>query len=273
MTAMLSKTLGHHSPNSVMQAVKNDDFDLYLTASSAAEGLLDYISKDYNGLTKTIAELIGGVEVKVNTTRFANDLTTFHSKDDVLTLMIHPGYLAYDSERKTVRIPNEEIKLEFQQSIREVKHDATLKRLAESDQLFVDTIHGNEEAVATQSEKIHAEETAPLHYSKEDSLRSVVKLAYFAYRDHYVQMEELSGGEGYADIVYIPKHDSDWPALVIELKWNKNAESAIAQIQKKHYPDAIIGLGCPILLVGINYDRDAPAGRKKHTCKILEYNF
>ena len=105
MTAMLSKTLGHHSPNSVMQAVKNDDFDSYWTASSAAEGLLDYISKDYNGLTKTIAELIGGVEVKVNTTRFANDLTTFHSKDDVLTLMIHPGYLAYDSERKQCEYP------------------------------------------------------------------------------------------------------------------------------------------------------------------------
>ena len=77
-------------------------------------GLLNYISQDYKGLAKTIAELIGGVDVKVNTTGFANDLTTFNGKDDVLTLMIHLGYLAYDSVNKTVCIPNEEIRQEFQ---------------------------------------------------------------------------------------------------------------------------------------------------------------
>lgn len=260
-----------YNPNSVMKAIRYHDFDSYWTESSAAEGLLDFISKDYNGLTKTMAELIGGVAVRVNTLGFANDLTTFRGKDDVLTLLIHLGYLAYDAETGTASIPNEEIKQEFQRSIREVRHDGTLKRLAESDQLFADTIYRNEEAVAAQIEKIHAEETAPLHYNKEDSLRSVVKLAYYTYRDHYVQMEELPAGEGYADIVYIPKHDSDWPALVIELKWNKDAEGAIAQILKKKYPKAIRDLGCPILLVGINYDKDAPAGEKRHTCRITEY--
>ncbi|MBQ2075437.1 MAG: hypothetical protein II462_05720, partial [Muribaculaceae bacterium] len=92
------------------QAVENEDFDSYWTETSAAEGLLEYISQDYNGLTKTIAELIGGIEVGVDTTGFANDLTTFKSKDDVLTLMIHLGYLAYDANKKTtlwpiVRVP------------------------------------------------------------------------------------------------------------------------------------------------------------------------
>lgn len=130
-----------YNPNSVMLAIENDDFDSYWTESSAARELLEYISKDYNGLTKTIAELIGGVEVEVNTTGFANDLTTFRGKNDVLTLMIHLGYLAYDADKKTVRIPNEEIRREFQQSIKEVKHEATLKRLEESEQLFLDTIN------------------------------------------------------------------------------------------------------------------------------------
>ena len=98
--------------------------------------MLQYISKDYNGLTKTIAELLGGVEVKVNTTGFANDLTTFRGKDDVLTLMIHLGYLSYNSEEKTVRIPNEEIKQDFQKAVREVNQEETRKRLEESEQLF-----------------------------------------------------------------------------------------------------------------------------------------
>ena len=259
-----------YNPNSVMKAAQNDDFDSYWTETSAAESLMDFISKDYNGLTKTVAELIGGVEVGVETLGFANDLTTFRGKDDVLTLLIHLGYLAYDSEKRTVRIPNEEIRREFQRSIREVKHEATLKRLAESDKLFLDTIKKDADAVAAQIEKVHAEETAPLHYNKEDSLRSVIKLAYYTYRDYYLQWEELPAGEGYADIVYLPKKDSDWPALVVELKWNKSAEGAIEQIRQKRYPDALKGLDCPILLVGINYDKNAPAGERHHTCNIVE---
>ena len=153
-----------------------------------------------------------------------------------------------------------------------VRHTATLKRLDESEKLFSDTIHMNETAVAAQIEKIHAEETSPLHYNREDSLRSIVKLAYFTYRDHYLQMEEPPAGEGYADIIYIPRHDSSWPALVIELKWKQDADGAISQILKKDYPKAIANLGCPILLVGISYDRNAPAGERRHSCRIIEYS-
>ena len=260
-----------YNPNSVMNAISNDDFDSYWTETSAAEGLLEYISKDYNGMTKTIAELIGGVDVKVSTTGFANDLTTFRGKDDVLTLMIHLGYLAYDSVNETVRIPNEEIKKEFSKAVKQVSHKATLDRLRESEQLFIDTIKGNADAVAAQIEKIHREETAPLHYNNEASLRSVIKLAYYSYRDHYVQFEELAAGEGYADVAYIPRHDSDWPALIIELKWKKDVEGAIDQILKKKYPDALKNFGTKILLVGISYEKDADDKSKKHTCKIIEY--
>ena len=260
-----------YNPNSVVQAVDNDDFDSYWTETSAAEGLMDYISKGYKDLTRTIAELIGGVAVKTSITGFANDLTMFRGRDDVLTLMIHLGYLAYDAENKTVRIPNEEIKLEFRKAVREVKHEATMKRLEESDQLFFDTIHERADAVAAQIEKIHLEETVPLHYNKEDSLRSVIKLAYYTYRDHYVQFEELPGGEGFADVVYFPRHDSDWPTLVIELKWNKSARGAIDQILNKKYANVAENFGTDILLVGINYEKDAPPGKRKHTCSIVRY--
>lgn len=260
-----------YNPNSVIKAIRFGDFDSYWTETSAAAGLMDYISRGYRDLTKTIAELIGGIEVKTSITGFANDLTTFRGRDDVLTLMIHLGYLAYDSEKKTVRIPNEEVKLEFQKAVREVKHEATIKRLEESEQLFLDTIHENADAVAAQVEKIHSEETAALHYNKEDSLRSVIKLAYYTYREHYVQFEELPGGEGFADVAYLPRHDSDWPVLIIELKWNKSAKGAIDQILNKKYANVVKNFGTDILLVGINYDKNAPAGRRKHTCSIVRY--
>lgn len=260
-----------YNPGSVMEAIHNDDFDSYWTQTSAAESLTDYIGLDFDGLSKTVAELIGGGEVRVDTRGFANDLETFRNRDDVLTLLIHLGYLAYEESTERVRIPNEEIRMEFAKLVREVKRDDTIRRVRESDRLIEDTIHGNTEAVAAQIEKIHAEE-APLHYNSEQSLRSVIKRAYFSCGDEYVLLEELPAGAGYADMIYLPKRGSRLPALVIELKWNQTAKGAIEQIKDRHYPDAIREYGGEILMVGINYDRGAPAGKRRHTCVIEKWN-
>lgn len=256
-----------YNPNSVMKAIRNGDFDSYWTQTSAAESLMGYISLDFDGLGKTISELIGGVDIKVDTKGFANDLVTFRDRDDVLTLLVHLGYLAYNQMTQKVYIPNEEIRLEFARAIRQTKRDDTIRRIRESEQLIEDTIHGNEEAVARQIEKIHEEEPS-LYYNNEQALRSVVKRAYFSYGDEYVMFEELPAGVGCADIVYLPKKDSMLPALVVELKWNQSAQSALEQIRDKRYPEAVSGYGGSILLVGISYDRDAPAGKRKHQCRI-----
>lgn len=257
-----------YNPNSVMRAVHNNSFRSYWTETSTAKSLMNYISLDFDGLSKTIAELLGGIEVCVDTNGFANDLVTFQNRNDVLTLLIHLGYLSYNEETGKAHIPNEEIRLEFAKAVREVKRDDTVRRVQESDRLIYDTIHRNSDAVAAQIEKIHAEETAILFYNDEQALRSVIKLAYFSYKDYYLKFEELPSGDGYADIVYLPKKTSPVPALVIELKWNKSAEGAISQIRKKQYPKALAGYGGDILLVGINYDKDTMSGKRKYTCVI-----
>ena len=238
--------------------------------TSASKSLMEYISLNFNGMSRTVAELMGGIAVPVETNGFANDLVTFRDRDDVLTLLIHLGYLAYDEETRKVRIPNEEIRLEFAKAIRQVKRDDTLRRVRKSEQLIADTIHGEEEAVARQIERIHEEE-APLYYNNEQALRSVIKRAYFSYGDEYLMFEELPAGAGYADIVYLPKKDSMLPALVIELKWNKSAEGAISQIHDRRYPKAIEGYGGEILLVGISYSKEAPAGKRQHHCRIERF--
>lgn len=259
-----------YNPNSVMQAIDNADFDSYWTETSASESLLDYISMDYDGLSKTVAELIGGGEAEVNTLGFANDLETFNSRDDVLTLLTHLGYLAYDERKKSVRIPNEEIRMEFAKAVRGVKRDETIRRLRESDQLIRDVIHMDEEAVAAQIEKLHEEE-AVLFYNSEQSLRSVIKRAFFSAYDEYILFEELPAGVGFADVVYLPRRTSMMPVLVIELKWNKSAQGAISQIRDNHYPGVLEQYGGEILLVGISYEKNMPAGRRKHTCRIERY--
>lgn len=257
-----------YNPNSVMRALHEHRFRSYWTETSASKSLMEYISLDFDGMSRTAAQLLGGIEVPVDTNGFSNDLVTFRDRDDVLTLLIHLGYLAYNEETQSVRIPNEEIRLEFTRAVRGVKRDETIRRVRESDQLIYDTIHQNEEAVADQIEKIHAEETALLFYNNEQALRSVIKLAYFSYKDYYLKFEELPAGDGYADLVYLPKKGSLVPALVIELKWNQSAKGAIDQIREKRYPEVLRDYGGDVLLVGIGYDKNAGAGKRKHTCKI-----
>lgn len=256
-----------YNPNSVMKAIRNDDLDSYWTQTSAAESLMGYISLDFDGLGRTVAELIGGGETKVDTKGFANDLVTFRDRDDVLTLLIHLGYLAYREDTQKAYVPNEEIRLEFARAIRQVRRDDTIRRVRESDQLLEDTVHGNEEAVARQIEKVHEEESS-LYYNNEQALRSVIKRAYFSYGDEYVMFEELPAGAGCADVVYLPKAGSALPVLIIELKWNQSAETALDQIRDRRYPEAFKGYGGDILLVGISYDKEAPAGKRRHQCRI-----
>lgn len=259
-----------YNPNSVMKAIHNDDFDSYWTQSSAADSLMGYISLDFDGLGRTVTELIGGVDTKVDTKGFANDLATFRDRDDVLTLLIHLGYLTYDEETQRAHIPNEEIRLEFSRAIRHVKRDDTIRRVQESARLIEDTVRGDQEAVARQIEKIHEEES-PLYYNNEQALRSVIKRAYFSYGDEYVMFEELPAGAGYADVVYLPKRNSMLLALVVELKWNQSADGAIRQILDRRYPEALKGYGGDILLVGISYEKEAPVGKRTHQCRIEKY--
>ena len=225
------------------------------------------IRLDFAGLSRTVAELLGGVEVPVDVYGFSNDLVTFRNKDDVLTLLIHLGYLAYDQERETARIPNEEIRREFQKSVKEVDRAEAIARVATSVKLIEDTVHGDEAAVAQEIERVHAEWPS-LYHNTEQALRSTIKLAYFSYADHYLRFEELPAGAGVADIVYLPKRDSPYPALVVELKRDAKAEGAIDQIRDRRHPDALEGFDGQILLVGLSYDKDAKPGHRAHTCEI-----
>ena len=261
-----------YNPNSVMETVRTGKFRSYWAASSNSTSLLEYLNLDKEGLGKSLVELMAGKEVRLDPGMFQNDPSCLETEDDVLTLLTHYGYLSYDEERETVRIPNEEIRIEYARSVHRVTHVETIQRVKRSVQLMKDTADMRADAVAAELQKVHTEEYSPRHYNNEQSLRGTIKLAYFAYRDEYIQMEELAGGTGYSDIVYLPKRNSDYPALVIELKAldkkhpERNSEGAIAQIKQHHYPASIQNYTDEILLVGISYDKDDP--EKKHTCVI-----
>ncbi|MBR1741394.1 MAG: AAA family ATPase, partial [Lachnospiraceae bacterium] len=258
-----------YKPNSVMETICRKNFKSYWVMTSATDSLLHYINMDFDGLGEAAEKLLSGIPVPIEITEFGNDPRVLRSRDAVLTLLIHYGYFSYDPEMEWIRIPNEEIRSEFAGAIRKMTHAETIRRVKESDKLLLDMVNQDEEAVAAQIEKIHMEECSPRHYNGEQSLRSVIKLACFVYKDEFVQLEELPGGTGFADIVYLPKKRSDFPILLIELKWDKDAEGAIAQIKNRQYPKVLEGYGSEILLVGISYDKEDK--EKKHHCRIEEW--
>ena len=258
-----------YNANSVMMAASYKAYESYWQVSSAAGSLMEYLNMDFDGLGKDVDELLKGNAITVNTTGFRNDMAELHSRDDVITLLIHFGYLAYDREDGSCHIPNREIRLEFDHSIRAVTHEETLKRVRLSDRLFDAVEEMNEEAVAAIIAQVHNEECSPRHYNREDSLRQVIKLAFFTYRDYYTQLEEAGGGTGYADLVFVPRKAAHRSILVIELKKDGTPEEAIAQILERGYMKPYISRDEDILLIGISYDSKDP--NKKHACRIVEY--
>jgi hypothetical protein len=256
-----------YNPNSVMKAVTNKEFDSYWTRTETYESLKVYIDMDFDGLKEAIVQMLGGASCSVDVGSFQNDMSTINNRDDVLTLLVHLGYLAYDVGDMTVHIPNEEIRREFVRAVKNGSHKEVAKLIQTSDLLLKATLRGDEEAVAEAIETAHSAGTAPLFYNDEQALRSVIRFAYISCVDQYMRIEELPTGIGYADVVYIPKRGSALPAMIVELKMNKSADSAIDQIKNRNYPQVLEDSGNDILLVGVNYDEKT----KKHTCRIESY--
>lgn len=262
-----NKVKSIYGPSSVTRAMRNEEFGNYWVETETYESLKLYIDMDLDGLKETLLQMLGGAHCPIDTGTFQNDMTNIHSRDDVLTLLIHLGYLAYDSAEKAVFIPNEEVRQEFVRAVKSGRRRELAKLILASDQLLKDTLDMNAEKVAQAIETAHSAGTAPLFYNNEQALRSVIRFAYVSCIDEFQTIHELPSGTGYADVVFLPKKKSSLPAVVIELKWNKTAESAIRQIKEHKYPKILEGIGCDILLVGINYDADT----KKHSCVIEKY--
>lgn len=256
-----------YNPNSVMEAAKNEEFGSYWARTETYESLKIYIELDEDGLKEAVVQMLGGESVAIETETFQNDMTNIKRKDDVLTLLVHLGYLSYDSEKGRVFIPNEEVKQEFMRAVTAGKHKEIARMIRNSDYLLRQTLDMKEEKVAAAIEEAHKFSAMPLTYNKEESLRSTIRFAYLSCIDEFMKIEELPSGHGYADMVFIPKKGSSMPVILIELKWNKTEDGAIRQIKDRAYPDILKNYGGEILLVGINYDEK----NKKHNCKIEKY--
>lgn len=258
-----------YNPNSVVNAATYKRFISYWTGTETFESLKSYIDMNMEGLRDDIVKLIAGEDVIVDVSTFSNDMVTFHSKDDVLTLLIHLGYLAIKGSTSLgviVHIPNEEIKLEFKTCVKNNNRYAGVYDLIKNTDVLLNDIWSlNSDAVAKVFDEAHQDHTSILTYNDKNSLSCVISLSLeLSTTDTYNVVRELPTGKGYADLVYLPKPGVNKPALLIELKYDKSAQSAITQIKEKNYLQFFKDYKGEVLLVGINYSKDT----KTHQCII-----
>ena len=258
-----------YNPNSVVNAATYKKYISYMTKTENFESLQEYIDMNMEGLRDDIVKLIAGEDVIVDVSTFSNDMVTFHSKDDVLTLLIHLGYLAIKGSTNLgviVHIPNEEIKLEFKTCVKNNNRYAGVYDLIKNTDVLLNDIWSlNSEAVAKIFDEAHQDHTSILTYNNENSLANVIAISLFlSTTNTYNVVRELPTGKGYADLVYLPKSGVNKPALLIELKFDKSALTAVTQIKEKNYLLFFKDYKGEVLLVGINYSKDT----KTHQCII-----
>ena len=256
-----------YNPKSVVDALLSEEFESYWTQTETYEALKLYIDMNYDGLKDAIVRMLTGECVVINPKKFQNDMRTFQSKDDVLTLLVHLGYLAFERKKSSVYIPNSEIEGEFLNAIEGEHWKDVVDSLEKSEQILQATWNEDAQTVAQILDEVHSENTSILNYNDENSLSCVISLAYYNAMKNYTKVREFPTGKGFADIVYLPKKHSNKPAMIIELKYDKTAQGAIEQIKERRYPESLKEYHRNLLLVGINYDK----ATKKHSCVIEKF--
>ena len=259
-----------YNPKAVVSVMLRGNFQSYWSQTGTYEVVVPLINMDFDGLKQAIIEMVSGSTVEVDTGTFQNDTVSFSSRDDVITYLIHLGYLAYDQRKQCAFIPNEEIRQELLAATKKIKWNEMQEFEYQSEQLLEATLDREETLVADYIEQIHMEYASAIQYHNENSLSSVLTIAYLSAMKYYFKpIRELPTGRGFSDFVFIPKEEYrvDYPALVVELKWNKSAHTELQQIKDKKYPESLLQYTGNILLVGINYDKKS----KAHECVIEEY--
>ena len=252
------------NPSSIMKAIDANECDSYWVSTGSFDAVARYIQMDFDGLQGDVVTMLGGGSCPVNTTSFQNDPAIINNKHDVFTVLIHLGYLAYDKTERRCYVPNMEVAGELRNAIEANNWRNVMDTLNASEDLLRDLLDGEAEAVAAAIDAAHERNTSILKYNDENALACVINLALYTARNKYRIVREMPTGRGFADMVFIPWHNVNLPAIVVELKWKQSAQTALDQIRERHYPESMRDYTGEVILCGVNYDKET----KVHTCVI-----
>lgn len=255
-----------YNPLSVVRTISDGDYSQHWTTTGTYGDIEELINKNFDGLREAIIRMLSGGRVPVRVSDGKNDLRTFVNKDEVITALIHLGYFAYDKETQEAYVPNREIQEVFYRYMGNNENDTLSRFMKHSEQILNAVMAMDEEQTGRLIQGIHNDFISAIEYNDENSLACTVMMALISSFTYYHKpIRELPCGKGFADIVYLPlPRYSNMPVIVVELKWNKSAGTAIEQIRKRQYPDSLKEYAGDVLLVGINYDKKT----KEHRCEM-----
>ncbi len=268
-----------YNPLSVVEAVANNDFDQHWTETGTYSDIRELINMNMDGVLDSILLMLSGEKIPLNTHGCKNDMHTFANKDQVITTLVHLGYIAYDSQTQEAYIPNKEVQKVFEDyaTYGYVAYgyaaygypDRFTKFAGYAQEVLISIEHEDAERVAEILQIMHNEFVSSIRYHDENSLCCVIMIAMLAsLKTYHKAVREFPCGKGFADLVYLPlRKDTNKPAILMELKWNKSAKTAITQIKERQYPKSLEDYAGEILLVGIDYQKET----KEHTCIIERY--
>ena len=265
---IIGKEKSMFNPNSVIMAIEDGEYKSHWSKTASYTTIEHYIKNDIDGLRDKIVKMLNGEKVKINVSSFRNDMKNIETCDDVLTLLTHLGYLSYDPVFSRVMIPNTEVAEEFENSIRVCGWGTLSKAIGKSRELLDATISGDKKYVEQALDSYHDEATSFIEFNDENSLACAIRLAYYSAQAQYEIFREFPSGKGFADMVFVPVKNSPYPAVVVELKYDKTAQGAIAQIKNKNYQGKLQNFSKTIILLGINYDKVT----KKHEVELESLN-
>lgn len=256
-----------YNPNSVVDAILQEGYISYWKNTGSFASLRNFITLNYAGLKDDVVEMLIGGRTGVDLSSFQNDLTQFKTKDDVLTCLIHMGYLGYDAYTGEAFIPNREVAEVFEAAVKTSDWDDVSDALRCSDELLQAVYKGDEARVAEVISRSQQDIASIIDFHDENALATAIMISFYTARADYYIKRELPAGHGFADIAFIPKIQGKVPAMIVELKWNRNAKCAIKQIKDRNYTGALSDYHGKILLVGVGYSKKTG----KYTCRIEEY--
>ena len=262
-----------YNPNSIYNLMRSKSFKSYWSQTGTLETVTDYIKFDFDGLRSTLIDLINGnTVVDLDTGTFKNDLVSFSCRDDVLVFLIHLGYLAYDEEKETVFVPNQEVRESLVNAVQSCEWPEYIEEYQKSKKLLIDVINSNCKNVETRLSEIRQDYTSILDYNSESAVKYAILTAFSAASEQFQKpFLEMPTGDGFADVVFLPKsrYIDLVPALIIEVKKDRTSKEALEQIKTKHYMQRVKQFAKSACLIGINYDSKT----KFHNCLIERIKF
>ena len=254
------------NPRSVSSALIDGICLNYWTETGPMNEIAEYIEHNVDAVREDIVKMVAGIPIEVELEGYGAEQLRLDSRDEILSAMVVFGFLSYHDG--FLRIPNHELMEKFQTVLKRSSMGGVADIVNNSKNVLDATIELDAKRVAQYIEEAHDREIPFLQYNNENSLSCVITLCYLYARNYYEVTREDKSGKGFVDYLFTPKKKG-YPAIILELKYNKTAQEAIDQIKRKNYVDRVRNFK-EILYVGINYSIDADE-HKHHDCIIEKY--